>query len=372
AGTDQGHAIEELDGMMMEEALRFRGYGRRRVGDRRQHQEAARERADFRMSSGNTPRTRRWPVAAVGLLLLLLLGSANNRVSALLQLDQVPNRTTNERSATFTYVCTPLDTTEDDGCDVKWSLDSAEWVPVALSANASVTVEDLFDGVHSLSLKNDYTADGRSETESVDYTWTVDTVPPDTIVDTGPSQDGEAPRPEEADPFLFFTFHCSEELCRYRYQFDNRVELTATWDVADGIGLMGQVSVTSVQQASGSGSGGGTGDEEDGSGKLEISVFLTAASSFSDPNDPQLMPSTVSIFNTGGAVPSSAGGTDGAGGVGSSNSDSDGEEAATGGGEEGALVVLVLGSPEVDSGTGDTVFSLSAEVEVRTCFYSLG
>lgn len=84
------------------------------------------------------------------------------------------------------------------------------------------------------------------------------------------------------------------------------------------------------------------------------------------------MPSTVSIFNTGGAVPSSAGGTDGAGGVGSSNSDSDGEEAATGGGEEGALVVLVLGSPEVDSGTGDTVFSLSAEVEVRTYFYSLG
>lgn len=107
--------------MIMEEALRFRGYRRRRVGDRRQHQEVARERIDFRMSSGNTPRTRRWPLAAVGLLLLLLLGSANNRVSALLQLDQVPNRTTNERSATFTYVCTPLDTTEDDGCDVKVS-----------------------------------------------------------------------------------------------------------------------------------------------------------------------------------------------------------------------------------------------------------
>lgn len=40
------------------------------------------------------------------------------------------------------------------------------------------------------------------------FRWTVDTVPPDTIVDTGPSQEGEAPRPEEADPFLFFTFHC--------------------------------------------------------------------------------------------------------------------------------------------------------------------
>lgn len=42
--------------------------------------------------------------------------------------------------------------------------------------------------------------------------WTVDTVPPNTIVDTGPNQEGRAPRPEEADPFLFFTFHC-----RYAY-----------------------------------------------------------------------------------------------------------------------------------------------------------
>ncbi|CAB1108209.1 unnamed protein product [Ectocarpus sp. CCAP 1310/34] len=103
--------------MMMEKALRVRGYRRRRVGDRRQHQEVARERAHFHMSTGNTRRTRRWSVAAVG----LLLGCAINRVSALLQLDQVPKRTTNERSATFTYVCTPLDTTEDDGCDVKVS-----------------------------------------------------------------------------------------------------------------------------------------------------------------------------------------------------------------------------------------------------------
>lgn len=84
------------------------------------------------------------------------------------------------------------------------------------------------------------------------------------------------------------------------------------------------------------------------------------------------MPSTVSIFNTGGAVPSSGGSTDGAGSVSSTNSNSDGGEVAAGGGEVGALVVLVLGSPEVDSGTGDTVFSLSAEVEVRTCFGSLG
>lgn len=41
------------------------------------------------------------------------------KASALLQLDQVPNRITNERSATFTYVCTPLDVADKDGCDVE-------------------------------------------------------------------------------------------------------------------------------------------------------------------------------------------------------------------------------------------------------------
>lgn len=51
----------------------------------------------------------------------------------------------------------------------QWSLDSAEWQPAA-TANASVTVEGLLDGVHAISLKHDYTADGRAETESVDYT----------------------------------------------------------------------------------------------------------------------------------------------------------------------------------------------------------
>lgn len=42
-------------------------------------------------------------------------------MSALLQLDHVPNRITNERSATFTYVCTPLDVAVEGSCDVKVS-----------------------------------------------------------------------------------------------------------------------------------------------------------------------------------------------------------------------------------------------------------
>lgn len=52
---------------------------------------------------------------------------------------------------------------------VKWSLDSAQW-KAASTTTASVTVDGLLDGVHALSLKHDYSADGRSETESVDYT----------------------------------------------------------------------------------------------------------------------------------------------------------------------------------------------------------
>lgn len=43
--------------------------------------------------------------------------------SALLVFDEVPNRITNQRRATFTYVCTPLDVAEGDDCAVKVSCD---------------------------------------------------------------------------------------------------------------------------------------------------------------------------------------------------------------------------------------------------------
>lgn len=55
-------------------------------------------------------------IAAVGLFFVSCL---TTNASALLQLDQVPNRITNKRSATFTYVCTPLDLADGDSCDVK-------------------------------------------------------------------------------------------------------------------------------------------------------------------------------------------------------------------------------------------------------------
>ncbi len=87
------------------------------------------------------------------------------------------------------------------------------------------------------------------------------------------------------------------------------------------------------------------------------------------------MPSTVSIFNTGGVVPAGVEETNRAddssnsgGGNSSSNSSSSSSSSSSSTvleGEGEALVVLVLGPPEVDSGTGNTVFSLSAEVEVR-------
>lgn len=58
----------------------------------------------------------------------------------------------------------------------------------------------------------------------------------------------------------------SEDSCEYRYKFDNLIELTATWEAADGNGVEGQVSVTQLGGA-----------EEEGSSKLQISVFLTVA-----------------------------------------------------------------------------------------------
>lgn len=72
--------------------------------------------------------------------------------------------------------------------------------------------------------------------------------------------------------------HSSEDSCSYRYQFDNRLELTATWDDADN-SLEGQVSVTSTQQQQQQASAGGSG-EENVLEKLQISVFLTAASRY--------------------------------------------------------------------------------------------
>ena len=66
---------------------------------------------------------------------------------------------------------------------------------------------------------------------------------------------------------VMILFCVSEDSCLYRYQYDNLIELTATWDAVDGSGVEGQVSVTQVSV-----------DEEEGLAKLQISVFLTAAS----------------------------------------------------------------------------------------------
>ncbi|CAM9214426.1 unnamed protein product, partial [Discosporangium mesarthrocarpum] len=165
---------------------------------------------------------RQWRSCSAGVLVLASWLFA--RAAGLLQFDDVPNRNTNERDATFSYTCTPLDVAQGDICAVEWSLDSSPWRAISVPL---LTVNGLLDGVHTLRLRHKFTSGrGRNEEDLVDYTWTVDTVPPDTLVDTGPPHEGDAPRPEEADPFLFFTFHCSEDNCRYRYQFDNRLELS--------------------------------------------------------------------------------------------------------------------------------------------------
>lgn len=86
------------------------------------------EGVEKRPCAANSARARRRPstavvsaiTTAVGLF-LASLSCCTTRAGALLQLDQVPNRVANKRSATFTYVCTPLDVADGDSCDVKVS-----------------------------------------------------------------------------------------------------------------------------------------------------------------------------------------------------------------------------------------------------------
>lgn len=70
---------------------------------------------------GTTRKARRWrqrrrcrPAEAVAVGLFCCTRSGE---SALLHLDQMPDRITNQRSATFTYVCTMLDVV--GSCDVQ-------------------------------------------------------------------------------------------------------------------------------------------------------------------------------------------------------------------------------------------------------------
>lgn len=69
----------------------------------------------------------------------------------------------------------------------------------------------------------------------------------------------------------------------------------------------------------------------------------------SSSNSTQTMPATVTVFKAESEEP---------------DDDAQARSSASDGVNRSA-VVLSLGSPEVDHGTGDTVFSLSAEREVR-------
>lgn len=66
---------------------------------------------------------------------------------------------------------------------------------------------------------------------------------------------------------MFFFSCCSEDSCRYRYQFDNLIELTADWEAVVANGMEGHVTVAQVSE-----------DLEENKAKLQISVFLTVSS----------------------------------------------------------------------------------------------
>lgn len=75
------------------------------------------------------------------------------------------------------------------------------------------------------------------------------------------------------------------------------------------------------------------------------------------------MPATVSIKRNADGTSFESEVSSSSSAVGSSSTGNETVEGVSGG-ESGVLVELTLGAPEVDSSTGDTVFSLSAEEQV--------
>ncbi|CAM9513005.1 unnamed protein product [Chrysoparadoxa australica] len=174
---------------------------------------------------------------------LLLLGGLA-LVEARLALDQVPAAISSRKQVSFAYSC------EGKGRDEELCLVQAivdEGVPFTPAATTFTVVAEE-EGHHFLELQ--LLSPGGSMLESVEYSWEVDTIPPETHIDTGP---GSPDHGTEADDtaFEFFTFHCSEPPCTYRYHFDYTRQLYAEVKPAGGGGfdLDGQVSLMFVDES---------------------------------------------------------------------------------------------------------------------------
>ncbi|CAN0050920.1 unnamed protein product, partial [Phaeothamnion confervicola] len=243
----------------------------------------------------------------------------------------VPPRVTNRRSAIFSFDC------GDASCGApEFSLDDASWA--SAGPGSTLFFDSLEDGVHTLHLRHLIAVGGHNELEDAEFSWTIDTVAPETYISTGPPSEGQDGA--SLDPFLFFTFTCSEPPCRYRYQFDE-VVLEGEFR---GPPLLGEVSL-GLRAASSAAAADAAADSEVTQPVLDVKVFLQLKVPFH-------------------------GGGGGGGGVDSDGGGDNGQATDSADGlpssivlypvvEPSARLAVPLPKPVTDSSTGDTVFSLS-------------
>lgn len=103
-----------------------------------------------------------------------------------------PLELTNQPAATFTFAATPAD------AQTECRLDEAAW-----AACASPLALTVADGTHTLEIQA-VSAEGARSPTPARWSWTVDSAPPQTTLDTGPSDTTD-------QTSATFTFHSSEE-----------------------------------------------------------------------------------------------------------------------------------------------------------------
>jgi hypothetical protein len=120
-------------------------------------------------------------------------------------LNTFPTNPTNQTSASFTYGAVPT----EPGVSFECKLDAASF---AICPNAGKSyLGPLSDGSHTFQVKA--IGEGGPDPTPKSFTWTVDTIAPNTVIDSGP--------PEPSGGFSApFTYHSSEASSSFRCQLD--------------------------------------------------------------------------------------------------------------------------------------------------------
>ena len=118
-------------------------------------------------------------------------------------IDSGPSGVTNDSTPTFTFSST------ESGSDFSGSIDGGTFFPCATPFTPSA----LADGSHSFRVSARDPA-GNVDLSSASRTFTVDTTPPDTVIDSGPPAVGNDPTPT-------FTFHSTESGSSFECAIDD-------------------------------------------------------------------------------------------------------------------------------------------------------